>query len=109
VINPPGTATASYSELMDFRGPDRNPDLGALLWWARKGAPPAGSRFERELALGRAPLAMPDLSQVDRDERLEDATERWLDRYFASHPGLHPDLRPLPPPPKHRMALDDPE
>jgi YVTN family beta-propeller protein len=107
VMNPPGSATASFSESMDFRGPDRNPDLGALLWWARKGAPPAGSRLERELALGHAPRAASGEAELDRDEQLADITERWLDRYYATHPDLHPDLRPLPAPPKRKMAFDD--
>jgi DNA-binding beta-propeller fold protein YncE len=38
---------ASISELMDFSGPDRNPDLGDLLYWVERGAPPAGARIGR--------------------------------------------------------------
>ena len=33
---------------MDFTGPDRNPHLGALLWWHRKGTPPPGNGQPRE-------------------------------------------------------------
>jgi hypothetical protein len=34
---------------MDFDGPDKNPDLGDLLLWHRKGMVRPGSRFERAL------------------------------------------------------------
>lgn len=97
--NPPGTMGASYSVLMDFRGPDRNADLGAVLWWARTGAPPPGSRIAGEVAQGCRPTLGPGEADDSREEAVYQAGRSALDAYFAVHPELHPDLRPLPPPP----------
>jgi YVTN family beta-propeller protein len=68
MTNPPSAAGARYSELMDFRGPDRNADLGDVLWWERRGAPPAGSRIAREIAAGLAPSAAPIAADDEREQ-----------------------------------------
>jgi YVTN family beta-propeller protein len=47
-VNPSGARGQEESEEMDFTGPDRNPHLGALLWWHRKGTPPPGNGQPRE-------------------------------------------------------------
>jgi YVTN family beta-propeller protein len=94
--NPPGAAGASYSALMDFRGLDRNPDLGAVLWWERKGAPPPGSRIAAEVAKGIAPSLGPTDGDDRREEATSEASRNALDAYLTAHPELHADWRPLP-------------
>jgi YVTN family beta-propeller protein len=97
--NPPGVMGQSYSVLMDFRGPDRNPDLGAVLWWAAKGAPPAGSRIADEVARGLAPTLGPGGGGEERDERDEAVSEAaWgaIHAYLAEHPEIETDFRGLP-------------
>jgi YVTN family beta-propeller protein len=44
-VNPANTPLAALSDAMDWSGPDRNPDLGDLLFWGRFGAPPPGARI----------------------------------------------------------------
>jgi hypothetical protein len=60
---------AGYSMSMDFRGPDRNPDLGDVVAWARTGTPPLGSRIATEVArgtsLGPPPADVDDESEED--------------------------------------------
>jgi hypothetical protein len=105
--NPPGAAGASYSALMDFRGPDRNPDLGAVLWWERMGAPPAGSRIAAEVAQGRAPsLGAPEGDDA-REEAVLEASRNALGAYLMAHPEIHADLRPFPPPPQRLTGSVD--
>jgi YVTN family beta-propeller protein len=92
--NPPGAAGASYSVRMDFRGLDRNPDLGAVLWWERKGAPPPNSRIAAELARG-APASLGSADGDDpREEARSEASLNALGAYLAAHPEVHADLRP---------------
>ncbi len=101
--NAPGSA---YSELMDFRGPDRNPDLGDVLWWAHYGAPPAGSRIAKQIAAGEPPsVAPPDGDDVALDE----AGWQHLYRYLAAHPGVTANIgqRPPAPPKSVGIAPDD--
>lgn len=107
---------AAYSVRMDFSGPDRNPELGDVLWWASRGAPPAGSRIARELA-GLIPSrldtdegATPAPDEEGDEDPLEEARERrgrdrydaaWaqLYRYLRDHPEVEADLRPRRRPP----------
>jgi YVTN family beta-propeller protein len=79
-------AGADYSVQMDFDGPDRNPDLGDILWWERRGAPPSGSRVAREIAAGLAP-SVPLATAEDREdaEELRAAREAALD-YLDGRP-----------------------
>ena len=56
---------------MDFGGPDRNPDLGDLLWWYVKGTPRPGSRI--------ASMSVEQFRQLRRyepEDDDEDAFER---------------------------------
>jgi hypothetical protein len=52
------------SDAMDFSGLDRNPDLGDLLYWYKKGASPRGSRIGR--------MTVEQFRQLRRDEGNED-------------------------------------
>jgi YVTN family beta-propeller protein len=111
-VNPANAPSAWYSAQMDFSGPDRNPDLGALLWWARRGAPPAGSRLAREIR-GEVPsrygpaAAAPSGEQDDdgddaRDRDVYDASMKRFERWLAAHPEVKADLRPRRKPPARR-------
>ncbi|HEY3358990.1 MAG TPA: bifunctional YncE family protein/alkaline phosphatase family protein [Polyangia bacterium] len=99
--NPAGAPGQALSDRMDFSGPDRNPDLGAVLWWARRGAPPPGSRVARMLA-GEVPpttvaAAAADADGDGDDERERDVYDRsWrrFEAWLAAHPGVKADLRP---------------
>ena len=100
-LNSESSPGAEYSELMDFSGPDRNPELGVVLWWARRGAPPPGSRIAMELA-GLLPSRLHDPyalhDDVDDDEEVErdlyDAHWRRFYQWLADHPDVKADLRP---------------
>jgi DNA-binding beta-propeller fold protein YncE len=106
-LNPENAVGAWYSQQMDFSGPDRNPDLGALLWWARKGSPPAGSRLARELR-GEVPSRYGAAAAADDDgddDRARDVYDRSWQRFhqwLAAHPEVKADLRPNRPPPARR-------
>ena len=67
-----GSMAQRWSNQMDFSGPDRTPDLGAILWWARRGEALPGSHFARALA-GEVP---PEPSRVDLDGDDDDEEER---------------------------------
>jgi YVTN family beta-propeller protein len=95
--NPPGATGAAYSALMDFLGPDRNPDLGAVLWWERKGSPPPGSRIAVEVAAGKPPSLAAE--EDDAREGASDAEFRAVDAYLTVHPEIPADIRPGPAPP----------
>jgi hypothetical protein len=69
---------ADMSRAMDFGGPDRNPDLGDLLWWYRKGTPRPGSRLARPLA-GELP-PRPARDRDDDDGDIETARRRLAAR-----------------------------
>jgi hypothetical protein len=94
---------------MDFRGLDRNPDLGALLWWERKGAPPPGSRIAAEVAKGLPPSLGPADGDDAREEAISEASRNALDAYLTAHPEVHADLRPLPSPPMRTVRPLDAE
>jgi len=47
--NPPDGPGAALSATMDFSGPDKNPMLGELLWWQRKGSSLPGGKIEAAL------------------------------------------------------------
>ena len=98
MTNPPDVASASYSTLMDFRGPDRNADLGDVLWWERTGAPPPGSRIAREVARGLPPTLSPADDDDGREEALYEAGWNAAYEYIDAHPEIHPGLRPTAPP-----------
>jgi YVTN family beta-propeller protein len=110
-LNPADAPGAWYSMQMDFSGPDRNPDLGALLWWARRGAPPAGSRLARELrgevpsrygaaaAAGGPGRAGDDDGDDDGDRDVYDRSWKRFHEWLAAHPEARPDLRPRRKPP----------
>jgi DNA-binding beta-propeller fold protein YncE len=90
--NPPAAAGAAYSALMDFRGPDRNPDLGAVLWWERKGAPPPGSRIAAEVTSGKPPSIR--AAQEESGDAEDEAEFKAADAFLATHPEIPADLRP---------------
>ncbi len=125
-LNEVGAPGQAYSDRMDFRGPDRNPELPVILWWVSHGAPPPGSRIARELA-GEIPSrldAIPgdedegvaqgdgdedeDFREARREER-EDQRERdhydravqQFYRWLRDHPNVSADLRPGPRAPDH--------
>lgn len=112
-LNSESAPGAEYSALMDFSGPDRNPELGAVLWWARRGAPPPGSRIARELS-GELPSRLydPYAKEADTDDDDDEAAERdlydthWRRFYqwLAAHPEVKADLRPRLAPPRRRLA-----
>ncbi|MBI2889151.1 MAG: bifunctional YncE family protein/alkaline phosphatase family protein [Nitrospirae bacterium] len=100
-VNPPRAVGAAVSARMDFRGPDRNPLLGDLLWWYRKGSPPAGSPLLKGLSRDSHEVELEDWSAAaDGDDDLErdifDAGWRHLDEYLRAHPSVKADLRPRP-------------
>ncbi|MBI5480869.1 MAG: bifunctional YncE family protein/alkaline phosphatase family protein [Deltaproteobacteria bacterium] len=114
-LNPADAPGAWYSMQMDFSGPDRNPDLGALLWWARKGAPPENSRLARELrgevpsrygaaagAAGDRPDGRDDDGADDRARDVYDASWKRFEQWLAAHPEVKADLRPRRKPPARR-------
>lgn len=90
--NPPDGPGAALSAHMDFRGPDRNPDLGPVLEWARKGTPPAGySAAERlKRLVQRATNSEHDETEGEADDAEEgarsDAARALLERYHMQHP-----------------------
>ncbi len=107
--NPPTAVGASYSVLMDFRGPDRNSDLADVLWWERTGAPPAGSRIAREMANGLPPSVAPADDDDAREEAISEAGWNALYRYLDAHPEIHADLRPMRAAPGRAARSVDPE
>ena len=110
LTNPPNTASARYSALMDFRGPDRNPELGDILSWERTGSPPAGSRIAMEVARGLPPsLAPADDDDDAREAAVSEAGWSALYAYLSAHPEAHADLRPLPAGPKRPTRPVDPD
>jgi YVTN family beta-propeller protein len=100
--NPANAPGAAYSVQMDFRGPDRNPDLGDVLFWERTGAPPPGSRIAAQLASHARPTLLPD-DDGDREEALSEAGWDALYRYLEGHPEVHADLRAT----RAKRAVDD--
>lgn len=86
--NGPDATGAEWSARMDFRGPDRNPDLGAVLWWHRMGAPPPGSRIDKVLRGELAfPLGEDSLDEEDEREReIYDQSRASVERWLAEHP-----------------------
>jgi hypothetical protein len=89
--NPQSLPGADWSQAMDFSGPDRNPYLGDVLWWYRKGELPPDSRLAREIARGAKPHRA-ELDEDDGDDELErDAFDQSLihaRKWMAEH-GLH--------------------
>jgi YVTN family beta-propeller protein len=110
-LNSESAPGAEYSQLMDFSGPDRNPELGVVLWWARRGAPPPGSRIARELA-GEIPSRLHDpyaLQDADADadddaDDLYDAHWRRFYQWLVDHPDVKADLRPRAVPPRRLLS-----
>lgn len=92
-INTQSAPGGGYSERMDFRGPNRNPDLGAVLWWERKGAPPPGSRIAAEVRRGAPPTVTVVDPEDSRVIALEEAGRLAFEQYLAAHPEIHPDFR----------------
>ncbi|MGE0323880.1 MAG: bifunctional YncE family protein/alkaline phosphatase family protein [Polyangiaceae bacterium] len=76
--NPQGLPGADWSLAMDFSGPDRNPFLGDVLTWYRKGELPQDSALSREIALGVPPHQGLDADEDDDDERERDLFDRSL-------------------------------
>ena len=93
MVNPPAAMGASYSALMDFRGPDRNADLGDVLFWERTGAPPPGSRIAKEIAKGLPPSVAAD-DDDGREQAVYEAGWNALYQYLDAHPEIHADVRP---------------
>ncbi|MCB9739477.1 MAG: hypothetical protein H6747_09435 [Deltaproteobacteria bacterium] len=81
------------SAWMDFSGPDRNPDLGALLHYYRLGRVLEGSRIA-PMIRGEKPWTPPpgrrDLADFDDDDAEEadahDAAMAYARAYFREHP-----------------------
>ena len=95
--NTKSSTGARWSAMMDFDGPDRAPDLGDLLWWMKRGAPPAGSRLAAELEEGRTPKAVEDDDDDDASERdIYDRGWAHAKRWLAAHPEVKADIRPQP-------------
>lgn len=95
--NTKSSTGARWSAMMDFDGPDRAPDLGDLLWWMKRGAPPAGSRLAEELEEGRTPKAVEDDDDDDASERdIYDRGWAHAKRWLAAHPEVKADIRPQP-------------
>jgi YVTN family beta-propeller protein len=110
LTNPPNTASARYSALMDFRGPDRNSELGDILSWERTGSPPAGSRIAMEVARGLPPsLAPADDNDEARETAVSEAGWSALYAHLEAHPEIHADLRPLPAGPRRPSRSIDPD
>lgn len=94
-INPPGDDLATlWSSQMDWSGPDREPDLGAILWTHVKGAPPPGSHLARAMA-GEIPPVKRGPEEEDEDgdgdgDRDDvdafDAAWRQAREYLRAHP-----------------------
>lgn len=114
---------AAYSMRMDFSGPDRNPELGDVLWWAARGAPPEGSRIAMELR-GEIPSRLNedaylgDYSLLPNVEKSEDPLEEARERksqdrydddwnrfygYLRDNPEVDADLRPRRRPPRRPL------
>jgi hypothetical protein len=88
---------ASHSARMDFSGPDRNPELGEVLWWYVKGAPRPGSALARELLEGDE-LEDAEEQAEERGERdLYEAHWAGLEAWLRQHPGVVHDIRRPPP------------
>jgi len=109
MVNPPDATGSSYSALMDFRGPDRNPDLGDVLVWERTGAPPPGSRIAREVAAGLPPSLGPGDGDDRREEAIDEAGWSAAYEYLDAHPEIHADLRPRPAAPGRTARSVDPD
>jgi DNA-binding beta-propeller fold protein YncE len=62
--NPSGARGQEESDKMDFSGPDRNPLLGDVIWWHRKGSIRPGSPLDR---VRRGEVRLEDLRD-DEDE-----------------------------------------
>lgn len=75
IKNPQGMDLATqWSNAMDFSGPDREPDLGAVLWMHRKGSPPPGSHLARAMA-GQVPPIRRDAEDEDDVDAFD---EGWV-------------------------------
>ena len=77
---------AKWSHQMDFSGPDRNPDLGAVLWYHMLGAPPPGSHLARAMA-----GLVPPVPRKELDEDDVDAYDRGWQKaraYLLAHPDV---------------------
>lgn len=109
LTNAAGSASAAYSALMDFRGPDRNSELGDVLVWERTGSPPTGSRIAKAVAAGRPPSLAPADDDGDREEAASEAGWNALYDYLEAHPDVHADLRPLPAGPRPAARSVDPD
>lgn len=85
-----------WSERMDFSAPDASPELGDVLWLARRGEAPRGSRLARVIA-GEIPDEGPTEDGDGDDDAYDEAMERF--RALAEN---HPSWRA-----RIRSARDD--
>lgn len=83
-VNSANAPGAAWSKQMDFRGPDRNPDLGAVLYWERKGYPPPRSRIARQIRLGLPPTVAH--ADPDDDDADFDGMKKRYYEYLREHP-----------------------
>jgi DNA-binding beta-propeller fold protein YncE len=98
----PGQPGSEASECLDFSGPDRNPLMGDILFWYRRGYPPPGSL----LAQGVTDCALLN-RWTDDDEEEADAYDEAYEQllaYLRAHPEIKVDAR-RPDPPAWRRAL----
>ena len=90
VNNPMANDLATrWSMEMDWSGPDREPDLGAVLWTHVKGEPPAGSHLARAMAGLVPPVkrgADGEDDDGDDDKDAFDAAWEQAREYLKAHP-----------------------
>jgi hypothetical protein len=105
-LNTQSAFGSAYSAMMDFRGPDRNPDLGAIVHWARQGSPPVGSRIYDEVRRGAPPTVLQGRDEDDAPG-MEEAGWLWAEDLRARRPDLKVDLRPNHAPPQRAAQQID--
>lgn len=99
--NPASATGAAWSMEMDFSGPDRNPDLGAILWWAKFGSPPPRSRVERVMnGLAPWPFTAGDSGEEEEEEDVYEESWDRVEQWLREHPEVEADPRPRRKPPR---------
>lgn len=92
-VNPSGGRGDELCKGMDFSGPDRNPHLGAILWYVARGTPPPGSSLASALMEGDTEAMLEltwDAEEREEAEEWDEAVERVKD-WLADHPEVPAD------------------